>query len=99
MSTEENLENIDYDPVGKTKVLKLLDQSLIAYLDMNYKTAVSYAMNAWKLSNKLDGIIRKPAVFWSVTTTGIISVLLIPTVIFRKNIFSKINILLRKLNR
>ena len=98
MSAEENLNNLDleYTSVGIPKILKLLEKSRDAYLEMNYITAVGYAMKAWEISTKLDNIIRKPAVFWSVISAGIIGVLVVPIVVFRKTIVSKTKSILGK---
>jgi hypothetical protein len=87
MTAEENLENSNQNAIGRSKVVELLEKSRVAYLDVDYITAVNYAKDAWKFSTKLDNTIRKPAVFWSIITGGIICVIMIPTLIFRKNIY------------
>lgn len=99
MTAKENLGNCEQNTIGYSKTFQLLEKSRIAYLDMDYLTAINYAKDAWKLSNKLDNIIHKPAVFWPVITGGMICVIIIPTLIFRKSILRGTKLLLSKLKK
>ncbi|NHJ49707.1 MAG: hypothetical protein FK733_18090 [Asgard group archaeon] len=99
MTAQENIANIGYNPISISKVLNLLNQSREAYLTMDYISAVNLAKDAWKLSLTLSNLILRPAVFWSVITCGIIVITLIPTLIFRKNIYRGTKLILSKLKK